>query len=366
MRLLWTAVGKGERRILICVPVELKYLETTARQFDARLYYVKKEWLDAFLKTIPATITPFGLYWSYNCVRRASSTPAYHAFFAELLGFLRREHITHVIFMPGFLAERELASIKALGIVTLLKLYDDPEASPYYTKQMVRYFDKTICSGVSYDGHRTIAEMIRRWGGKDVRFIPVPPEEGHYDLSKIDFSNRDIDIIHIGALNIKKWRRLHKIHRHFSGRVRFFGRYDPRKLGGLQGFLHRVINIVWPLPDIEAVSENAVKTLYRRAKIGFNCHLSYGPSNSRSYELCLNGVLQVTDNPDGYRELYDVGREIICYHSIREAILLIEYYLEHEDERVAIAKAGYRRARRDYTYERTWRRYLEFLLARNT
>ena len=38
------------------------------------------------------------------------------------------------------------------------------------------------------------------------------------------------------------------------------------------------------------------------------------------------------------------------YHSEEECVDLIKYYLEHEDERMEIAKAGQARTLRDHTY----------------
>lgn len=88
--------------------------------------------------------------------------------------------------------------------------------------------------------------------------------------------------------------------------------------------------------------------LYKRSKIGINIHDSFGPINRRLYELPANGVMQICDCPDGLKDVYEVGKEVIGYSSIKEAIELIRYYLEHDDERKQIARAGFRRVMKDY------------------
>ena len=103
-----------------------------------------------------------------------------------------------------------------------------------------------------------------------------------------------------------------------------------------------------PLPQSQFVAT------YQRTKIGINMHMSYGPSNLRMWQLPINGVMQITDNPKGTEELFELNKEIVCYENgdMDEAIDKIKYYLDHNDERIAIARAGYERALRDYSYEK--------------
>lgn len=50
-----------------------------------------------------------------------------------------------------------------------------------------------------------------------------------------------------------------------------------------------------------------------------------------------------TFNPDLALH-FSIGKEILCYRSVQEAVELSRYYLEHEEEAIAIAKAGRDRA----------------------
>jgi spore maturation protein CgeB len=72
--------------------------------------------------------------------------------------------------------------------------------------------------------------------------------------------------------------------------------------------------------------------------------------------------LQITDNPKGYNELYDVGKEIVCYKNMNDAIKKINYYLKNDKERESIAKAGYKKAIKEYTYEKIIMKHVDEML----
>ena len=44
--------------------------------------------------------------------------------------------------------------------------------------------------------------------------------------------------------------------------------------------------------------------------------------------------------------LYEEGQEMACFSSPDELVKQVNYYLEHDHEREAMAEAGYRRVRR--------------------
>jgi glycosyltransferase involved in cell wall biosynthesis len=72
----------------------------------------------------------------------------------------------------------------------------------------------------------------------------------------------------------------------------------------------------------------------------------------RDFDAPMSGSLYVTtDNPD-LQPLFRVGEEIVTYRSVEDCIRLLRHYLEHDDERAAIAAAGRRRAMTDHTWER--------------
>jgi spore maturation protein CgeB len=81
----------------------------------------------------------------------------------------------------------------------------------------------------------------------------------------------------------------------------------------------------------------------------------------RDFDGPMSGSLYVTtDNPD-LHGLFAVGTEIVTYSSPRHCVRLLEYYLQHDEEREAIAAAGRRRAVRDHTWERRVGEALELI-----
>ena len=44
------------------------------------------------------------------------------------------------------------------------------------------------------------------------------------------------------------------------------------------------------------------------------------------------------------------GKEVVAYRTAEECAEMVQYYLEHDKEREAIASAGQRRTLRDHTY----------------
>jgi len=57
----------------------------------------------------------------------------------------------------------------------------------------------------------------------------------------------------------------------------------------------------------------------------------------------------VADNLEQY---YKIGEEVVCFDDRQDLVEKVRYYLEHEQERAAIAQAGFDRTLRDHTYAR--------------
>lgn len=94
--------------------------------------------------------------------------------------------------------------------------------------------------------------------------------------------------------------------------------------------------------------------IIRQAKICINRHSSASgeyANNMRLYETTGLGTCLVTDAKDNLNALFIEGKEVISYQSGDELVEQVQYYLQHADEREAIAKAGQQRTLRDHTYQ---------------
>lgn len=93
--------------------------------------------------------------------------------------------------------------------------------------------------------------------------------------------------------------------------------------------------------------------VYGASKIALNRHAEWAnesANNCRLFEVTGIGTMLLTDYKKNLGELFEIGKEVVAYHSIEECIEMIDYYLLHNDERQSIARAGQRRTLKEHTY----------------
>ncbi len=72
----------------------------------------------------------------------------------------------------------------------------------------------------------------------------------------------------------------------------------------------------------------------------------------RHAETPALGTMQITLPVDGIEDYFEPGKEIVLYSDNDDLVKKIRYYLAHDEEREAIARAGYLRTVRDYNSEK--------------
>jgi hypothetical protein len=225
--------------------------------------------------------------------------------------------------------------LRLLTPITILRFSDDPESSEQVSRHIAPYHD--ICAPAN------VAELdlYRSWGVKHVYWVPMGfwSDEYNPSLTETNILNdgrtQDVTLL---CERVNPYRR---------------ASVDRYSLAFPQGVFR---GSGWPdgfLPENDRVP------LLQRTRIGINTHNSTGPINSRTYYLPANGVMQICDNKRHLGNVYEVGKEVVGYESIDEAIELTHYYLAHEDERRQIAAAGFRRAISDYTETECFGRMLD-------
>jgi spore maturation protein CgeB len=96
--------------------------------------------------------------------------------------------------------------------------------------------------------------------------------------------------------------------------------------------------------------------VFRNSKIAVNRHGIVSPENEtfannmRLYEATGVGAMLLTDEKDNLGELFNVGSEVVSYSDADDLIEKIRYYLVHDEERLAIARAGQERTLHSHTY----------------
>ncbi len=73
-------------------------------------------------------------------------------------------------------------------------------------------------------------------------------------------------------------------------------------------------------------------------------------NNMRLYEATGVGTCLLTEQRPHLHELFEPDREVVTYRDTAECIEKIGYYLAHEEERAAVARAGQQRTLREHLY----------------
>jgi spore maturation protein CgeB len=71
----------------------------------------------------------------------------------------------------------------------------------------------------------------------------------------------------------------------------------------------------------------------------------------RNFEIPGCGGFLLTDRAENLDDYYVPGKQIALFDGADDLVEQIRYYLSHEQERAAIAQAGFERTLRDHTYE---------------
>lgn len=86
--------------------------------------------------------------------------------------------------------------------------------------------------------------------------------------------------------------------------------------------------------------------------------------NARMYEIPAHGMMMICDKggANAHTSIFKDGTEAVYYDSIEEAIEIMDYYIEHDGERLQIAKCGYERFWRDYEWEKNLKGFLDWAI----
>lgn len=279
--------------------------------------------------------------------------PAYMRFEAD---FLEKYHDFDIIIMA---AEVDLIHPETLekyfkNKIKILTFIDDPHASYSHGTPYLWAFDGAFYISPSYDTSTLMEDRLQQWGSKHNHWLPLS-FSNRSPLSERDdsfFTNREKEIVYIGGYYGPKTDRLVTLKKHFGNRFNIYGRF-PYK--GYAMAIRGLIGKPFWLQKVPSISDSQRQMIYHSTKIGFNMHLNEIPTetgNARMYEVPYHGLMQITSKAglDAHIQIFEPNKEAVFYENLDEAIALMEYYLQHDDERVKIAKAGYERVQKDYIW----------------
>lgn len=104
-----------------------------------------------------------------------------------------------------------------------------------------------------------------------------------------------------------------------------------------------------------------VGEVYSQSKIVFNTSIA-GDVTMRIFEGTAAGALVLTDPvQNGFAELFEPSAEVVVYQDDDDLLAKVHYYLEHPQEREAIARAGQGRTLARHTYRHRVEQILEIM-----
>ena len=237
--------------------------------------------------------------------------------------------------------------LKNLSIYKVMRTTDGPLAAYDRDFAYLHAYDHVFYHSPAYSRDMSMEEKLRYCGAKKTDFWPLGSFNKLCDPTKTESdilaSERDIDIVFVGALHLNKMPMLAAVKKAFGRKMRFYGLASVKKniyFNITQGFPGWVTQ----LPFEKYVS------LYQRAKIGINIHNrgDYTVGGYRLFDLPANGVMQISDGGQYLQQFFNVGYEIESYTNAGDLIDKVKYYLNHDEERNRIALEGFRRVQKDY------------------
>lgn len=147
----------------------------------------------------------------------------------------------------------------------------------------------------------------------------------------------------------------------FKYNITFLGRWRPERGAMIRQLRELGVPIQpfgggWPGSGEVDVPEH----IYQASQINFGSGYA-SPSETltttkgRDIECTAAGACYLTTFNWELGEHFDIGKEILCYRSIEEAVEIYSYYHRRPEECLKIAHAAYQRCQRDHTWEKRFR-----------
>lgn len=208
-----------------------------------------------------------------------------------------------------------------------------------------------------------IADSIGKWDGNN-RIYRKLTNEAVAELTRLccfsgrsdnEFAMDDDDYL-AARLFARKLAYLERI-----DIAKRFSKYDFRLYTSSNGV---EINGVKTFPALSYDEE--LPKAYHLSRINLNITLHSITSGIplRVFDIMGVGGFMLSNYQPEIEELFSVGKEIEIYRSVDELEDKVKYYLSHEDKRVKISLAGYRKVSEKYSYDVRFSQMLDHLRIR--
>ncbi len=221
------------------------------------------------------------------------------------------------------------------GVKSFVELLVGQHASPLPRNQNFGMYDLMISSLPN------VVEYFRKQG---------QPSELHRFgfepgvLGRLDGGGRPVPVSFVGSLfrfHSSRRRLLEHVCKRLSVQVWGHQESDPPDNSAILGQFRG------PAWGVE------MYRILRSSLVTLNSHIDMSQAyanNMRLFEATGVGTLLMTDSKKNLNDMFTPGEEVVAYESPEECVELIKYYLENEEERLAIARRGQLRTLREHTY----------------
>lgn len=239
--------------------------------------------------------------------------------------------------------------------VPVLSFYPDDEPEVWYARNCIydHHYDLIATHSLHGYNRRTTTEP-----DKHVCYLPWGFNPSVY--ARQEHSDFDYDLVFIGK---------NKVHDNEEGLYREDGRNRHETLISLaeaaqaRGWTFKLFGFGWEkhpvLKDFAGgiPSDEEIVSIYNRTRIVFNPAWSSDDecpqpqTKLRHFEVPGCGAFQLTNANPELAQLFEPGREVAFFSDQQHLVEQVDYYLTHEDQRRAVAEAGWMRAQKEHTLQ---------------
>jgi spore maturation protein CgeB len=260
-----------------------------------------------------------------------------------------RPDILLVIKGEGISPKTILKIKREVGAKAIFWMHDDPQLFDEISRNAAFAYDYVLTSS------EQCIPMYRYMGIKNVEYMPFmcdPTIHKKVELTELEKEKYGSDVCFVGTYYYER--------EYFLRALKDFN----LKIWGPGWDNSCVDNAIKIKVMGRAVSPEIMVKIFNASKIVLNIHhaqMKYGgmKANSRVFEATGCGSLHLTDKTVGLEDLFECGKEVICYNDKKELVESVKYYLDNPEEREEIANKGQKRAYKDHTVYKRMERVLE-------
>lgn len=258
---------------------------------------------------------------------------------AGIAGSWRPDLLLYVLSWGGEVDDGLLAVVE--GAHKVAWLMDDPFQHPGPLARSLAGFDQVYTVDEAWVPNIRLAGVRRvrmlTCGADATMYRPVPgrqvPDAYHCDVVFVGSSYHNVPA---GLLRRALLEPL-------TGRdLRLYG--DP-------GWCHLAPALARCYQGRTVETEEA-NLIYNGARLVLNIHHPqfHGGTSLRTFAIAAAGACQLVDERPGIGCFYEPGREVVTYSGPDDLRKKVNYYLDHEDERWSVARAGWERTLAEHTF----------------